>query len=503
MDLTTRCPHCGTTFPASLEQLLLRKGYIRCINCANIFDGYEAVVSGDPAAHAASPQKAEPSVQQYEPFTRHISAASTAPDVDTGTTPRAVPQPSVSPRDPASLQSASQHDTPAAKSESGPRPEPRQEPRQEPAQEPAPATSHTISAAASTAAVAGHGPSFSISAVPPHADANRDGSDAASSGFSIDGAVRRRSDQRVSTPQRDISHQPEAGAAPAPEQAAPGSRQEPVIGVHNLRPQAAQQPHFVVSSRPAAAEPPPVVASRPTAHTPKPAPDVRTPSLEQRHPREVPAPMLPIRSREPLGADSSHGGVYIEPRNARSSDRDIGADMHERGAGGLFARVFWRTLVVVGIAVLLAQLVYVYRAQIANQVPILRPMLESACASLDCDVPYAREISAISIMDSTLRAEAASTTDNAEPKSVLTDTLVLSLTLRNTYHQPQEWPTLELKLHDFSGTLVVRKNLSPEDYLPAEVASQPFPAGSEITARVPIVLDGHKISGFHLDKFFQ
>src|SRR5690606_31545883 len=45
MDLTTRCPECNTTFAASLEQLQLRKGYIRCINCAHIFDGFEAVVS--------------------------------------------------------------------------------------------------------------------------------------------------------------------------------------------------------------------------------------------------------------------------------------------------------------------------------------------------------------------------------------------------------------------------------------------------------------------------
>src|SRR3546814_19683039 len=61
MDLTTRCPECGTTFSASLAQLQLRKGYIRCINCAHIFDGFDAVVSSDAAA-ARSLQ--EPSAQQ-------------------------------------------------------------------------------------------------------------------------------------------------------------------------------------------------------------------------------------------------------------------------------------------------------------------------------------------------------------------------------------------------------------------------------------------------------
>src|SRR5690606_808506 len=66
MDLITRCPQCGTTFSASLEQLQLRKGYIRCINCAHIFDGYDAVVSADgapsPATHKAPARESEPSV---------------------------------------------------------------------------------------------------------------------------------------------------------------------------------------------------------------------------------------------------------------------------------------------------------------------------------------------------------------------------------------------------------------------------------------------------------
>ena len=52
----TKCPQCGTVFPASLSQLQLRKGYIRCIGCANIFDGYEAVVpAGQEAAGQTAP----------------------------------------------------------------------------------------------------------------------------------------------------------------------------------------------------------------------------------------------------------------------------------------------------------------------------------------------------------------------------------------------------------------------------------------------------------------
>src|SRR3546814_173924 len=67
-------------------------------------------------------------------------------------------------------------------------------------------------------------------------------------------------------------------------------------------------------------------------------------------------------------------------------------------------RFFWAALVVIGVFFLLAQLAYVYRAQIANQVTFLRPVLERACQPLHCKVPYARKIDAISIMSSSLRA---------------------------------------------------------------------------------------------------
>lgn len=66
MDLTTRCPHCAVEFPVSLQELQLRKGYIRCINCAHIFDGYEAVVPTDTAEHTLTRSQA-PAETAIEP----------------------------------------------------------------------------------------------------------------------------------------------------------------------------------------------------------------------------------------------------------------------------------------------------------------------------------------------------------------------------------------------------------------------------------------------------
>ena len=83
MELMTRCPGCGTVFSASVEQMKRRKGYIRCVQCATIFDGFDAVVDDDtgsissPAvvsagvASSAAASSNEPSVRVPEPPELH------------------------------------------------------------------------------------------------------------------------------------------------------------------------------------------------------------------------------------------------------------------------------------------------------------------------------------------------------------------------------------------------------------------------------------------------
>lgn len=67
MDLITKCPQCQTTFRASLAQLQLRKGYVRCVHCAHIFDGYEAVVPGDEPSTPTPGKLPEPSPAPHHP----------------------------------------------------------------------------------------------------------------------------------------------------------------------------------------------------------------------------------------------------------------------------------------------------------------------------------------------------------------------------------------------------------------------------------------------------
>jgi predicted Zn finger-like uncharacterized protein len=60
MNLTTRCPNCGTAFRVQPAQLSARGGKVRCGKCGHVFDGVAALVAeGSPSA----PAEPEPSPQ--------------------------------------------------------------------------------------------------------------------------------------------------------------------------------------------------------------------------------------------------------------------------------------------------------------------------------------------------------------------------------------------------------------------------------------------------------
>lgn len=417
MELTTRCPQCGTTFSASLAQLQLRKGFIRCIHCAHIFDGYEAVVAAEnPSAPPASKMTDAPPAASLPPA---------APPV-------------AGPR-PASA-------TPVGR----------------------PAETHAGRTAADRAGapVAGEG-RFTISVTPgePAAHGRQDPE------FKIGAPAARQADG----PRAD--HEPRIGHGPRTEH-------EPRID-HGLR-----------AGREARADQAPRFSQEPI-HGPR---IDRAVDAAGREPR-VGGPSI----GEPSigGGAAPAGPIYVEPRRPAHAPAPADqSDDYLDGSATVFsswARVFWGVLVVAGLLLLAAQALYVYRAQIANQIPSLRPMLEQACVSLACKVPYARRIDQISVTSSALRASPAAPGEAPEGASQMT----LQFTLRNAYEKPQEWPTMVLDLKDFSGTLVVRKNLAPAEYLAPATLSRPFPASSELTVSLPIKLDGLKVNGYQLDKFFQ
>ncbi|MHA3904018.1 zinc-ribbon and DUF3426 domain-containing protein [Castellaniella sp. WN] len=198
----------------------------------------------------------------------------------------------------------------------------------------------------------------------------------------------------------------------------------------------------------------------------------------------------------------------VEPRPGHRSQGGSAAPLlRDEGALGWWdalVRFCARLLFVLLLLLLAAQAVYVYRAGIARMVPALRPALERACGPLRCQVPYARDIARIAITGSALKAaDADAMADRpASAQEPAEQHFVLHATLRNQAEQPQEWPTLVLDLKDAAGTLLVRRNLSPADYLGPARAARPFAARSEILVRIPLTLSGVRINGYQLDLFY-
>lgn len=320
MDLTTRCPRCNTVFQVGLQDLQLRKGYIRCVQCAHIFDGYAEVVSEPTVPVPGGTPELEPEFKSdFESIVEPTPAAApfTAPYVFRSPRDRAEPQ-------------------------------------------------FTVGSLGSTPGADGH---------------NED-----------------------------------------------------------------------VSSRP--------------------------------------------------GPDSSPS-IIVEPHQARNRYRGgSAAPLLRADDVGLFDRLGrWLVgvLVLLGVTLLLGQLIYVYRAQLALTFPSLRPVLMRACEPLRCQVPYARDLAQLAITGSDLKLDTMGhdTEVGAAPRH-----FVLYISLRNRAERPQEWPSIVLDLNDASGVRLVRRNLSPHEYLTPQQIAAPFAPNSEVQIQVPIMLNNIQINGYQLDLFF-
>lgn len=200
---------------------------------------------------------------------------------------------------------------------------------------------------------------------------------------------------------------------------------------------------------------------------------------------------------------ASADAVYGDARTRYSSSTDSGRTPPEfLDQDRIDSRRTWRRLwtwaCLLGLLALGAQLVFAYRTSIAIAAPALRPALTTLCQAVGCTVGYARRIERISIVSSSLRPPAGAAAQTAGDGR---SRLVLTVVLRNRYDKEQHWPALMLDLTDLSDTVVARKAILPEAYLPAGTKG-PLGPGAEITLTVPIQVAGLQVNGYQLDKFF-
>jgi predicted Zn finger-like uncharacterized protein len=150
----------------------------------------------------------------------------------------------------------------------------------------------------------------------------------------------------------------------------------------------------------------------------------------------------------------------------------------------------------IALALLVVQLMYVFRNDLVSLVPASRPAIESLCAKLRCEVSLRRHLERISV--SVIAFERQTSADQASKSAEMT----LRFSLRNRFNQPQPWPYLALELTDASSTVVLRKRLSPNEYLPAALVDKPFAASQEVSLMLPVAVTGLQINGYSLKPFF-
>ena len=155
----------------------------------------------------------------------------------------------------------------------------------------------------------------------------------------------------------------------------------------------------------------------------------------------------------------------------------------------------WALAVLLALAGIAFQTLHRFRAELAAQVPGIRPTLEAACRTLRCQVALPRRPELMSIESSDLQAD---------PRRE--GIIVLNAVLRNRARFAQDYPALELTLTDEGDRPLLRRVLAPRDYL--DPARAPFLVpegigpGGEASLRVYLDSSRSRATGYRLYLFY-
>jgi predicted Zn finger-like uncharacterized protein len=142
--------------------------------------------------------------------------------------------------------------------------------------------------------------------------------------------------------------------------------------------------------------------------------------------------------------------------------------------------------------VLVAELSYGYRGDLAQRYPVLRPYLESVCATAGCTIAWAHEETLLKLEDSELLEVPG------KPNEI-----ALGARIRNLAQVAQEYPHLELTLTDLTGQAAIRRVLRPTDYLGRPVSgNETIAPGSDLSVQLRLETPRIKATGYELLLFY-
>lgn len=153
----------------------------------------------------------------------------------------------------------------------------------------------------------------------------------------------------------------------------------------------------------------------------------------------------------------------------------------------------WKTGLGTLAALAVLQMLFLFRAGLAESLPGTRPLLLALCKPVGCEVPLPRYPDSLFIETSDLQV-----VDSARPAEVL-----LTATLRNRAEKLQAYPVLELTLTDTMDRAIAKRLFQPEEYLPSQQAEdRGFSPGSEISVRIMLNTGELRAAGYRLFLFF-
>jgi predicted Zn finger-like uncharacterized protein len=197
---------------------------------------------------------------------------------------------------------------------------------------------------------------------------------------------------------------------------------------------------------------------------------------------------------EPLKIEPSPQLGLFEPSRRVSTvedDAPLPAFMAEE-APARRTLLLWGLLAALAAAALGAQAAYRFRSDLAAQFPGTREFLAGACRAVGCQVYLPRRVSEMNIESSDLQADARQD-----------GVIVLNALLRNRAAVAQEYPALELTLTDEGERPVLRRVLTPRDYLGAgRPLEHGMPAGSELSLRLHFDASRTRATSYRLYLFY-
>lgn len=145
------------------------------------------------------------------------------------------------------------------------------------------------------------------------------------------------------------------------------------------------------------------------------------------------------------------------------------------------------------LGILAAQASYIWREPITREWPQLRPLYLEACARLGCSVPLPRIAGLIVIERS-----------NLEFSTPASRQYELQAVVHNRAPHPQQVPHIELTLTDLSDQPLVRRALTPAEWLPkTHNAEDGLAAGARVEFTLPFrAREINGVTGFRVVAFY-